>query len=74
MPAVPQFSMLLTLPERAFEGILFSAVCSALRFYTAKTPTRHRSWRAENDSFPPVRPRSPGALLPVRQPIPAPLR
>jgi hypothetical protein len=35
--AAPQFSMLLTLPERAFKGILFSAVCSALRFYTAKT-------------------------------------
>ena len=33
--------MLLTLPERAFEGILFSAVCSAARFYTAKTPNGH---------------------------------
>jgi hypothetical protein len=40
--AAPQFSMLLTLPERAFEGILFSAACSALRFYTAKTRSRHQ--------------------------------
>jgi hypothetical protein len=39
--AAPQFSMLLTLPERAFEGIPFSAVCSALRFYTAKTLSGH---------------------------------
>jgi hypothetical protein len=35
--AAPQLSLLFTLPERAFEGILFSAICSALRFYTAKT-------------------------------------
>jgi hypothetical protein len=32
--AAPQFSMLLTLPKRASNGILFSAICSALRFYT----------------------------------------
>jgi hypothetical protein len=38
------------------------------------TPTRHRSWRVENDRFQPVRPRNPGALLPARQPTPAPLR
>jgi hypothetical protein len=31
-------------------------------------------WRVENDSFQPVRPRSPGALLPARRPTPAPLR
>ena len=43
--AAPQFSMLLTLPEQASEGILFSAVCSALRFYTAKTQSRHQGRR-----------------------------
>ena len=30
--------MLLTLPERAFEGILFSAVRSALRFLHGQDP------------------------------------
>jgi hypothetical protein len=34
--AAPQFSMPLTLPERTSEGILFSAICSAPGFYTAK--------------------------------------
>jgi hypothetical protein len=34
--AAALFSVLLTLPERAFEEILFSAICSALRFHTAK--------------------------------------
>jgi hypothetical protein len=29
--------MLLTLPEWASKGILFSAICSALRFHTTKT-------------------------------------
>jgi hypothetical protein len=38
--AAPQFSMLLTLPKRASKGILFSAICSALRFYTAKVESR----------------------------------
>ena len=41
MPRAQQFSILLTLAERASEGILFSAICSALRFYTAKTQRRH---------------------------------
>jgi hypothetical protein len=39
--AAPQFNMLLTLPEQASEGMLFSAICAALRFYTAKTHNRH---------------------------------
>ena len=34
--------MLLTRPEQASEGILFSAICAALRFYTAKTHLGHR--------------------------------
>jgi hypothetical protein len=33
--------MLLTLPEWASKGILFSAICSALRFHTTKTHKRH---------------------------------
>jgi hypothetical protein len=49
--AAPQFSMLLTLPERAFEGILFSAVCSALRFYTAKTQSGHEHLKAGRRLF-----------------------
>ena len=36
----PQLNMLLTLPEQASEGILFSAICAALRFYTAKIRSR----------------------------------
>jgi hypothetical protein len=39
--AAPQFSMLLTLAKRASEEILFSAICSALRFYTNKTRGGH---------------------------------
>jgi hypothetical protein len=48
--AAPQLSLLFTLPERAFEGILFSAICSALRFYTAKTLLGHPGMSA----FPPL--------------------
>jgi hypothetical protein len=33
--------MLLTLPEWVSKGILFSAICSALRFHTTKTLNRH---------------------------------
>jgi hypothetical protein len=33
--------MLLTSPEGASEGMLFSATCSPLRFYTAKTQCGH---------------------------------
>src|SRR5438093_8198082 len=39
--AAPQFSMLLTLPKQASKGILFFAICSALRFYTAQTQLGH---------------------------------
>jgi hypothetical protein len=51
----PQFGMLLTLAERAFEEMLFSAICSPLRFYTTKTQLGHSlaaglTW--EWESFP----------------------
>jgi hypothetical protein len=49
--AAPQFSLLFTLTERASEGILFSAICSALRFYTAKTQSRHRALTATSQAF-----------------------
>ena len=38
--AASQFSMLLVVAEWASKGILFFAICSALRFYTAKDPKR----------------------------------
>jgi hypothetical protein len=41
---------------------------------TRLTQLGHRSWRVENDSFQPVRPRSRGALVPARQPTTAPVR
>ena len=40
--AAPKFGMLSTLPKRASKEIRFFAICSAMRFYTAKT----RSGRA----------------------------
>jgi hypothetical protein len=43
------------------------------RLVTAHTQTGHRSWRVENDSFQPVRPRR-GGLVRARQPTPAPVR
>ena len=55
--AAPQLSLLLTLPERAFEGILFYAICSALRFYTAKT--HNGSGPLGNDASSRVRPSHP---------------
>jgi len=39
----PLRSMLLTLPEGTSEEMLFSAICSPLRFYTAKTQSQHRT-------------------------------
>jgi hypothetical protein len=41
--ASSQFGMFLTLSERASEGIFLSAICPALRFYTAKTHSEHQA-------------------------------